>query len=221
MIALSRLALSLAALALALPAAAADRTETRPVSGFTALGLSAPIQVELTLGDRESVVLEGDEALLAKVETVVEGNSLKIRNRKRDESDWSLGWTRKSLRARIVAKRIDAIAISGSGDVHARELSGDSLAIAISGSGDVAIDSGKVASLSVRIAGSGDVKLAKVDAQSVSVSISGSGDALVWARQSLAVKVAGSGDVSYYGDPAVSSSIAGSGTVKRLGAAPA
>jgi len=213
------LIIPLAAFALACPATAATTTETRNVSGFTALGLSAPVHVELTIGDQESVVLEGDAEALAKIETTVEKGSLQIRRRHETE-EWRMGW-RNEVRARITAKRIDAIAISGSGDVKAAQLSADALSLAISGSGDIAIGSGKVGTLAVHIAGSGDVKAAKLDAQSVSVLISGSGDALVWARQSLAVKVAGSGDVRYYGDPTVAKSIAGSGSVKRLGAAPA
>jgi len=217
--AIARLAVPLAALALALPAAADAKTETRDASGFNALGLSAPIDVDLTIGDHESVVLEGDAEMLAKIEVSVEQGSLQIR-RKRESSEWGIGWNHKQVHARVTAKRIDAISIAGSGDVKARELSGDSLALAISGSGDITVGAGKVGNLSVHIAGSGDVKTPKLDAQAVSISISGSGDALVWARQTLAVKVAGSGDVRYFGDPQVAKSVAGSGSVKRLGAAP-
>jgi hypothetical protein len=202
-------------LALALPAAAA--TQAREHSGFTAISLAAPVDVEVILGDRESVVLEGDDQVLALIETAVEQGALHIR-RKPGTSGWnSLG----PVRARVTARQIKGLSIAGSGDIKAAQLSGESLAISIAGSGDVTIGGGKVQGLNVSIAGSGNVKAAKLDAQSVAVSIGGSGDALVWARQSLAVKVAGSGDVSYYGDPAVASKIAGSGTVKRLGAAPA
>ena len=208
------LPLLLALAPFALPAAAA--TQAREHSGFTAIALSAPVDVELTLGERESVVLEGDEEVLARIETAVEQGALHIR-RKPGTSGWnSLG----PVRARVTARQIHALSIAGSGDIKAAQLSNDSLAIAISGSGDVSIGGGKVQSLNVSIAGSGNVKAAKLDAQSVSVKISGSGDALVWARQSLAVKVAGSGDVSYYGDPSVAQSVAGSGNVRRLGAAP-
>jgi len=214
----ARLALPLAALAFALPATAQSRTETRNVSGFTSLGIAAPVHVELSIGAQESLVLEGDADTLAKIDTYVENGTLHIK-RKRDTGDWNLGW-KKEIRARLTARSIRAIAIAGSGDVKAAQLSGESLALDISGSGDIAIGGGKVDNLAIHIAGSGDVKAPKVDAQAVSVHISGSGDALVWARQSLAVQVAGSGDVRYYGDPTVAQRVAGSGSVKRLGAAP-
>ena len=210
---------ALLALALALPAAATTTTQARALTGFTAIALSAPIRVDLTIGATESVVLEGDEEALARIETVVENGTLKIR-RKPQSPQWSVGWNRSVVRARVTAKRIDALGIAGSGDIHAASISGDTLAVSIAGSGDVAVAGGKVGTLSVNIAGSGDVKVAKLEARSVSVSISGSGDVLVWARESLSVKVAGSGDVRYYGDPAVGKKVAGSGNVKRLGAAP-
>lgn len=215
---LARLALPLAALAFCVSAVAESRTETRNVSGFTSLGLAAPVHVELSIGAQDSLVLEGDAETLAKIETYVENGTLHIK-RKRDVEDWSLG-SKKEVRARITAKRIGAIAIAGSGDVKSGPLTGDSLALKISGSGDIAIAGGKVDNLAVHIAGSGDVKAPKLDAQAVSIHISGSGDALVWARQSLAVQVAGSGDVRYYGDPTIAQRVAGSGSVKRLGAAP-
>jgi hypothetical protein len=194
-------------------------TQAREVAGFKGLALSAPVHVDLVIGDQESLVLEGDEKALADLETYVKDGSLHIR-RKPGSAEWTLGWPKNGVRARLTAKQIDAIAISGSGDVTTPQLSGDKLAISISGSGDVSVGGGKVSTLSIHIAGSGDVKAAKLDAQAVSVSISGSGDALVWARQSLAVRVAGSGDVRYYGDPALAQSVAGSGSVKRMGATP-
>ena len=214
-----RFALPLAALVLALPALAEPRTETRNVSGFTSLGLSAPVHVDLVIGAQDSLVLEGDAEALARIDTYVENGTLHIK-RKQEHQEWKMGW-RNEIRARVTAKRIGAIAISGSGDVNAPQLSSESLALHIAGSGDIAIGGGKVDNLAVQIAGSGDVKVPKLDAQAVSVHISGSGNALVWARQSLAVQVAGSGDVRYYGDPTVARSVVGSGSVKRLGAAPA
>lgn len=217
--AFARLALPLIALAFALPATAARETQARNVSGFTSLGLAAPIHVDLAIGDRDSVVLEGDAELLARIETVVENGTLQIKQ-KRESKSWSFGWDHREVRAKVTAKRIEAIAIAGSGDVVAGELSGESLALHIAGSGDISVAGGKVGNLAVHIAGSGDVKAPKLDAQAVSVHISGSGDALVWARQSLAVQVAGSGDVRYYGDPTLAVRNMGSSSVKRLGAAP-
>ena len=202
---------------------AADKiVETRNVSGFTSIALAAPIDVELTVGDRDSVVLEGKADRLAMIETTVEGGSLKIR-RKKDAAtwNWSWGWNDSNeVRARVTARSIEALSIAGSGDIRAPELRGAALKVNVAGSGDVVIGGGKVADLSVSIAGSGDVKTGKLEAQRVKVSISGSGDATVWASETLSVSVVGSGDVSYYGDPALSRSVVGSGDIKRIALVP-
>ena len=218
----------------ALAAAAADRREIRAASGFTAIGLAAPVKVDVTQGDAEGLVVEGDDAALADLETVVEQGTLKIRTRSRKDV---AGMSK--VRVHVSAKAIDALRVSGSGDIDAKTLRAPTLKIAVSGSGDVRIAEldattldvsvagsgdvlvgGKADTLTTSIAGSGDVKAGKLAVRTAKVSIAGSGDVLLWAREQLSVSVVGSGDVRFYGDPEVKRSIMGSGSVRRVGATP-
>lgn len=210
---MSRIAGFLALAALAAPFTAAAARESRPVGDFTAIGVSAPVNVHLVQGDASSLEIEGPEDALARIETVVEDGRLRIRVRDGRRASW-----RGKVDVRVTARRIEALSISGSGDIVAPSLTGESLKVSISGSGDVRVG-GKVEGLTASIAGSGDIRAAELDAQRVKVSIAGSGDVTVRARQSLTVSVAGSGDVRYYGDPTVEKSVLGSGRVKRIGAA--
>ena len=123
-----------AALPLALAAGAADRRETRTVGDFTAVGLSAPVNVHVTQGAASGVELQGDEAALADIETVVENATLKIRLKKGTRGRWN-----HKVEVRVAAPRIDALAIAGSGDISAPAIAGDSLKVSISGSGDVRV----------------------------------------------------------------------------------
>jgi hypothetical protein len=215
---------------------AADTVSNRPVSGFTAIGLSAPVKLELVQGDTESLVLEGDEALIADIETVVEDKTLKIRHKSKFNFTWGSG----KVHGRVVARNIEALKIAGAGDITAAALKSSALKLAISGSGDIKIGAvtatnldvavsgsgdvtlgGTADELSGHIAGSGDLRLALLQAKDAKISIAGSGDATLWATQSLAVSVAGSGDVRYYGDPSIKkTSIVGSGSLKRMGGSP-
>ena len=204
-----------ALVAFALHAQAADRQEARQVAEFSAIGLSAPIDVHVSQGDAQGVVLEGPAEALAILETEVEGRTLQIRVRRGERHVWD---SKSKVKARVTARRIEALAISGSGDIVASSIAGEALKVAISGSGDVRVG-GRVDGFSASIAGSGDIRAGELDAQRVNVSIAGSGDATVTARQALSVSVAGSGDVRYYGDPSVSKSVMGSGSVRRLGPA--
>jgi hypothetical protein len=206
-------ALLAAMLAFTLAAQAADRRETRAVGEFTGIGLSAPVKIQVTQGDTASLALEGPDEALAQIETEVVDRSLQVRLKRGAR----LGWNHKVV-VHVTSKRIDALAISGSGDIVAPAINAESLKISISGSGDVRVG-GKVEGLSASIAGSGDIRAGELDAQRVKVSIAGSGDATVRARQALTVSVAGSGDVRYYGDPTVEKSVLGSGSVRRLGPA--
>jgi hypothetical protein len=196
-------------------ASAADTRESRPVAEFTEVGLAAPIDVHVVQGDTHALVLEGDPEVLARIETVVENGRLKIRTVK-GQQNWN---TPRKTTARVTARRIDALAVAGSGDITAPSITGGALTVSIAGSGDVRVG-GKVEGLTASIAGSGDIRASDLDAQKVKVTIAGSGDATVRARQALTVNVSGSGDVRYYGDPTVEKSIMGSGSVRRAGGSP-
>lgn len=227
-------AFALMAATVTFTALGADKRETRAVSGFHAIGLAAPIHVDVVQGDSEGLVLEGDEAALAELETVVEQGVLKIRTRSHHEPRGM-----QKVRARVSARTVEALRSAGSGDIDAETLRSGDLQIGIAGSGDIRIGAlsassldvsiagsgnvtvaGTVATVSTSIAGSGDLKAAKLETRAAKVKIAGSGDAAVWAKQSVDVKIMGSGDVVYYGDPAVERTILGSGSVRRAGASP-
>ena len=233
---IARITVPLAFLAacVALAASAADRRESRPVSAFSGIGLSAPIKVQLTQGDADSLVLEGAPEALDDLETVVENGSLKIRTKSRSKVS-GMG----KVRAYITARNIETLAVSGSGDINAAALRSTRLRVAISGSGDIRIGelnaaaldvsvsgsgdvtvAGKADEVTTSIAGSGDVRAGKLESRQSKVSIAGSGDATLWARESLSVSIVGSGDVRYYGDPSVKKAVVGSGSLRRAGATP-
>jgi hypothetical protein len=228
-----RISACLAFALVATAALAADRKEVRDVKGFDSVALSAPVDVDITQGATEGLVLEGDEARLAEVETVVEDGRLRIRLRKQHSWNWS------KVRAHLAVKDLHALGISGSGDIKAATLNSGNFEISISGSGDVFIGAlmadrlrvaiagsgdidvaGKVDRADFSIAGSGDVKAGRLEARQSKIAITGAGDATVWAHESVDVSIVGSGDVRYFGEATLSKSVMGSGSVKRLAALP-
>ncbi len=205
----------------------------RQVSGFKGLSLDLSANVEIIQGDTEGVLIETDDNVAPLIETVVEGDQLKIRLAKR-----LVSFEPKTLKITVNARTIERIDIAGSGEVRAAKLQSTTLATHLAGSGAIRIAALNVDSLSVsisgsghfyagghadsvrsNIAGSGNLKTATLAAKHVKVDIAGSGNAKVRASQTLKVSIAGSGDVGYYGDPAVSQSVAGSGSIRKLGAA--
>ncbi|WP_342117376.1 head GIN domain-containing protein [Pseudoduganella sp. OTU4001] len=208
--------------------------QTREVSNFDALGLGLPGNVEVRMGNAESVTIESDDNILPLIETVVEDGTLKIRPVRRN-----LQLDTRNLKVVVTARKIERISVGGSGSVDAegirggklsfdvggsgsmslRNIEGDSITVSLGGSGNLKA-SGSAEKLKVSIGGSGKVSTGQLATKDATVSIGGSGQAVVWAKQSLTVSVAGSGDVSYYGEPQVTKSVMGSGSVKRLAGTP-
>jgi hypothetical protein len=231
---MNRIAIAAVLACLALPAAAADTRENRPVSGFHAISMGAAVDVEVIQDGTESLSLEGDAETLAKLDTAVRDGTLEFRF-KPDTNSRNHG----RIHAVVHARDMDAVAISGSGNLKSAALKADSLKLSISGSGDMRIDrvaarqasiaisgsgnmnvGGSAEELKARISGSGNIKAPRLETQRADVSISGAGDATVWAKQRLATAISGVGKVRYYGDPAVAKSVRGVGSVERVAANP-
>lgn len=246
---LSGLILALTALAIVVPAAPAlaaggwssekvqgsgrIKTEARALGHFNGVAMGLPGNLELRIGNTESVTIETDDNLLPLIETVIENGSLKIRASKRN-----LDIDGRHLKIVVQAKAVDHLALGGSGSIDADALRGakvmidlggsgsiklrgidsDALTVVLGGSGDLKVAGGATKKLSLSIAGSGDVDLGKLQSADASVNIAGSGEATISVRDNLNVTIAGSGDVNYYGDPKVSKTAIGSGSAKRLGA---
>jgi Putative auto-transporter adhesin, head GIN domain len=212
-----------------------NKTETRNVTGFSGVELSLPAKVTIKQGTTEGVTIETDEAFFPYIAVVVERDVLRIRSNERNINFKG----RYAINITVNAINIDALSVSGSGDIFAEQLKSPKLKASIAGSGDIAVKSlssdivkasisgsgtfvagGTANELEASIAGSGDVKTDKLKTRAAKVSVAGSGNVYVWSTDTLKISIAGSGDIRYYGDAKVSQSVAGSGSVKRLGDQP-
>lgn len=233
---LSALAGVLVALSLS-PGAAYAAREQRNTGDFQAVVASGSFEVQIRQGERTQVELDGDEAVLAKIETVVESgdNGPVLQIRQKDKGGWFSGNTGSKVVVRIVTPKLQSMALRGSGDLKLEAFSTPQLVVSVAGSGDASLTAlsterltvslagsgdvrgdGRTKALKLSIAGSGDARLRGLLAETVDVGIAGAGDAEVHADKSLGVSIAGSGDVRYGGNPSLKTSIAGSGTVKSL-----
>ena len=211
-------------------------TTQRPVAGMTRLALELPAELELVQDGTEALSVQTDDNLQDQVQAVQQGGQLTLR--------WNPGYKVQilhpsELKLVLHVRSLEHIAITGSGDVHARQLKLPQLDVSVQGSGDLRLDSLEVDQLVASISGSGDMQaagharqvqlqisgsgnadLGHLASQLVNLSVAGSGDATVWASTALTASVAGSGDLRYYGGGSVKTAVAGSGSVTRLGVAP-
>lgn len=207
-------------------------TITRNVGEYDGVKCAGFMDFKLVPGTEGKITLEGESNLLEYIETEIKGGDLIIRIQKGKNLKTS---NNKPLIITIPYKDIDAVSLSGSGDVwnegtiesnefvSALAGSGDLILnidtnfakSSISGSGDLTLK-GNTNNLKVSLAGSGDFHGFKLDSKNVEASIAGSGDISINCSGKLKARVAGSGDIEYRGNPtSTDTKVAGSGSIEN------
>jgi len=198
-------------------AKAAD-IEDRHLSGFNAINLSASFDVYISQGQTESVRVEAAHDEQDRIVTEVRGGVLNISGK--EHGGWHLDWGNKKRVVYVVAKDINNISISGSGDVYFKGgINTDAMRIKVTGSGDV---NGRLnaKTLEVKVSGSGDIRLSG-QAEVSNVHVSGSGDFLGrdLITSETTVRVSGSGDATVNAGKKIDAGVAGSGDIRFIGGA--
>jgi hypothetical protein len=207
------------------------KTETRPFSGFTGVGLGIPAKVEVKLGATEGITIEADENVLPLIDTRLKNGELTIKT-VRDNLDLDT----KSIRIVVQAKTMNQLDLGGSGSISAEQLKGAKIVMNIGGSGSIEVKNLDADHVEIAIGGSGNVKFGGTAkgveasiggsgnivapnfvADQAEITVAGSGDVTLGVRNKLEVTIAGAGVIGYYGDPKVSRTVLGSGVIKRLG----
>jgi hypothetical protein len=211
--------------------------QVRSVSGYHGVAVSGSIELFLTQGSEESVVISADDTKMRdKVITEVDDGILRIyleRNKNKIQIDWP---NQKKIRAYVSVKDIDYLSSSGSGKLHIEgTIKADKLKVDISGSGNLegavttkdfslAISGSADADLSgtseksdFHISGSGNIKSYDFSTEYCNASISGSGNVRITVTKELSAHISGSGNVFIKGDGLIRDySASGSGKFKRV-----
>jgi len=205
-------------------------SRTYQLAAFDKIEVAGPYEVQVTTGGAPGASATGGDKLLDETEVIVEGDTLKIRPRKKSGIRWSWGKKGKAqftvttamLHGAAIAGSggisVDKVdgdfkgGVAGSGDLRLPAVNGGAVELEIAGSGKISA-AGTAASTKVGIAGSGDVQAAGLAAKTAHVSIAGSGNVEANASDSAKVDIAGSGNVTVTGGAKCNVSKAGSGNV--------
>ena len=182
--------------------------DPRALTSFDRIELEGSLDIDVTVteGAEQSVVVSGEDNLLEFVRTEVRDGVLHV---DLDSGSYTMNMP---LVLHATLPGLHSVELEGSGDIAVRGLGGESFEVALSGSGDIAV-SGRVQRLTASLHGSGDVDLASLEATEASVLLDGSGDIRVSASEHLSIELNGSGDIGYRGNPRVKMSMSGSGDV--------
>lgn len=204
-------------------------SESRDVSDFDEVVLEGIGHLTIQQTGSETLTIEAEDNIIPYLKTEVEGDRLVIG----EEDNTAINAT-EPINYRLTVKDLNALTLSGTGNIATTGISTDELALSVSGIGDIGASDTSTDELQVGLSGSGSVRAAgKADSQDIDIpgdgnydaqdlesreteiDIGGSGIATVNVSDELDVRISGSGSVEYSGDPTVRQNISGSGNVVR------
>jgi len=188
--------------------------DERNVKNFNGVAAGGPINVVVTLGNKEGCRFEGDADAIATLIAEVKGNILIIRPQNSWKS-WEKKYENKEITAYISAKTISSLTMSGSGSMSVKgSINIQKLTATLSGSGSIEATV-NADNFNGVISGSGHLTIhGNVD--DANIVISGSGSANIPADRKINAVISGSGNVNYSGDATVEKTVVGSGTVRKI-----
>jgi len=182
---------------------------SRNVSGFEEVELRGVGNLAIEQSGSESLSVEAEEDVLPKLRTEVVKGRLILGPKPNTSIQ-----TTEPINYKLSVKDLNALAVSGSGNVEAEGIGTDRLALTISGAGNVKTG-GEADKQEVNISGSGDYRAEDLESKEVKIDIAGSGSAIVNVSEELDAKISGVGSVEYIGDPTVSQDVSGVGRVSK------
>ncbi|SDJ99460.1 Putative auto-transporter adhesin, head GIN domain [Catalinimonas alkaloidigena] len=213
----------------------AQTGKVRTFSDFSGLRISGPFDVYLEQGDAPQVRIDGDNEAVEKIETELDGNTLRIRL-KDEKNNWKWWNDHDDIKVYVTYRSLRELHVSGSGDIFGRspirsesfevrgsgsgdielaDVQTDHLEVSMSGSGDLEI-AGRAREQDLRVSGSGDIEAFGLKSERAHVSISGSSDINLNVSESLEASVSGSGDIRYKGQPRIERMrVSGSGEIRQ------
>jgi len=201
-------------------------------SDYDKVEVSGFFDVDLVSGKEGNISLSGEENILEHVVVEVVQNTLKIYIQKGLNLRPSKG---KKLLITVPFESLDAVSLSGSGDVNTKnaiktkqfearltgsgdvkiDVVADAVTATLTGSGDLVLK-GKTQNFECNITGSGDLTAFELSSNNVVAGLSGSGNCKVYCSGNLHARVSGSGDIDYKGDPKKKDTkVSGSGTITK------
>ena len=183
-------------------------SETREINGVDSVRLEGVGELVITMGNEESLVIEGDDNIVDKITSKVSGGTLVISQERK-----TFSFKPKSdLIFHVTLTQLDKVTLDGAGNVVLNDLSSD-IELELNGAGGAKAN-GAVDSQKVAINGVGSYEASQLISKQAKLTIDGAGSAQIHATQSLDVTIDGAGSVTYSGEPALTKEINGAGSVK-------
>ena len=186
-------------------------TEVRAVETFEAIDVGGgAITVKVQVGPQTHVEVQGDDNIVPKVRTEVQGATLHV------ELPGSTV-TKLPLVVQIAMPSLKEFEISGASTADIHGIEGEQLEIDVDGASTARLH-GEVATLDAEVSGASTLRAAELTAKTIDVDADGASTAEVHASESLDANASGASTIRYHGQPAtLERNASGSSTVEAAG----
>ncbi|NSW93548.1 MAG: DUF2807 domain-containing protein [Bacteroidales bacterium] len=185
----------------------------RQAGNFDGIRVSSGIDVYLSQGDKESIVVEADENLHGYIVTENKGGILNVYSRAniREAAMKRVYVTMRDLNSLTTSSAGDIIgempvrgeiielSASSAGNIKL-ELTAREVRVNISSSGDVTL-AGETEFLGASLSSAGDLNAYNLKAKEANISASSAGDASIYVTERLTARASSAGDINYKGNP--------------------
>lgn len=144
-------ALSLAAFGLV--GVASAETRSFDVGAFTAIDVSAGIEVVFEAGPAQSIQVENKQGDFSDIQVLVRGDTLML---KRKKQNWGWNTRRLGYSVTVTAPQISGLEASSGSDVAGTGMSGDEIRIDVSSGADVSVASLNGGTVSIKTSSGSD-----------------------------------------------------------------
>lgn len=194
----------------------AQKSKNISVNNFTEVSVSSGIDLYITQGVSENLMIVADDELIKNVVVTQNGSEISIRYK--EGINWSRLFKNQSIKVYLNYKTLKSLSASGGSDVYTKNtLKSDALNLRASGGADLKLTL-NVRNLTINSSGGSDVDLkgsgenlqaigsggADINAFSyvvnnAKVTVSGGSDANIYVNKALEASATGGSDVNYKG----------------------
>ena len=169
-------------------------TEDRSPSTFTAVEAGGAVEVEIDVGDDNSIQVIGDDDITRNIRTDVSDGTLVISN-----DNW-LGKTGKVL-IKVTTPQLASVTAQGATTFDIDGVKAEDLQLSVSGASRIQIE-GSAQRLRASLSGASKLSAEALTVQSAEIRASGASHAAITVEKALEVHASGASHVSYRGNPA-------------------
>ena len=170
-----------------------EQTKSYSVSEFTTIDASSAFEIDVVVGQSQSVEIKTDENLLEYVKVFVKNKTLFLEL----ENNVNVNGNMKAI---ISAESIHGVDLSGACKINIENIESTNFTVDVSGACKGTF-SGTVENLNLDLSGATKLNTVELKAKNLNIDMSGASKLEVYCENSLKVDASGASKIIVYGDP--------------------